>query len=137
GRPRVLARQAVGYCPVGGALLWLAHEAGPHCLHTNPKIVFDPQPVGPVPLGPVLQLYAADVPDLPFPPGTDLLQLLWCPYDHEPYYAPRPELHWRATDINGLLLAYPPHPTGAPRDHSPAQCVLHPQQRIGYPHGDN
>ncbi|MDX3232642.1 hypothetical protein [Streptomyces sp. ME19-01-6] len=28
--------------------------------------------------GPVLQLYAADVPDLPFPPGTDLLQLLWC-----------------------------------------------------------
>jgi hypothetical protein len=35
----------------------------------------------------VLQLYASDAPDLPFPPGTDLLQLLWCPYDHEPYCA--------------------------------------------------
>ena len=121
---------------VGGPLLWPAHEPWPHCLDAHPKIGFDPQPLGPVPLVPVLQLYAADVPDLPFPPGTDLLQLLWCPYDHEPYYAPRPELHWRATDINGLLLAYPPHPTGAPGNHMPAPCVLHPERVIEYPQWD-
>src|SRR5262245_40812923 len=73
---------------VGGPLLWPAHEPWPHCLDAHPKIGFDPQPLGPVPLVPVLQLYAADVPDLPFPPGTDLLQLLWCPYDHGPLRPP-------------------------------------------------
>jgi hypothetical protein len=52
---------------VGGPLLWPAHEAWPHCLDAYPKIGFDPLPLGPVPLVPVLQLYAADAPDLPFP----------------------------------------------------------------------
>ncbi len=37
-------------------------------------------PEGPHPLVPVAQLYARDVPDLPFPEGTDLLQVLWCPF---------------------------------------------------------
>ncbi|MEK8170437.1 hypothetical protein NKH77_14935 [Streptomyces sp. M19] len=67
-----------------------------------------------MPLVPVLQLYAADVPDLPYPPGCDLLQVLWCPYEHQPYYAPRPELRWRdAADVAGRpLLAEPPRPLG-------------------------
>ena len=121
---------------VGGALLWPAHEPWPHCMHAHPKLGFDPPPPGPVPLVPVLQLYAADVVDLPFPPGTDLLQLLWCPYDHEPSYAPRPELRWRAADINGPLLARPPRPTGAPDNYLPAPCVLHPERVIEYPQWD-
>lgn len=41
-------------------------------------------PEGPHPLVPVAQLYARDVPDLPFPEGTDLLQVLWCPYELVP-----------------------------------------------------
>jgi Domain of unknown function (DUF1963) len=121
---------------VGGPLLWPAHEPWPHCMHVHPKIGFDPPPPGPVPLVPVLQLYATDVLNLPFPPGTDLLQLLWCPYDHEPHYAPRPELRWRATDINGPLLALPPRPTGAPDNYMPAPCVLHPEQVVEYPQWD-
>src|SRR5262249_24164324 len=123
---------------VGGRLLWPANEPWPYCMDAHPKFGFDPQPpLGPVPLVPVLQLYAADVPDLPFPPGTDLLQLLWCPYHHAPYYAPRPLLPWRAAaDINGLLLAHPPQPTDAPDDHMPAPCILHPERVIEYPHWD-
>jgi hypothetical protein len=121
---------------VGGALLWPAHEPWPHCMHAHPKLGFDPPPPGPVPLVPVLQLYAADVVDLPFPPGTDLLQLLWCPYDHEPSYAPRPELRWRAADINAPLLAHPPRPTGAPDNYLPAPCVLHPERVVEYPQWD-
>jgi hypothetical protein len=36
-------------------------------------------PEVPSPLAAVLQLYAHDVPELPFPERTDLFQLLWCP----------------------------------------------------------
>jgi hypothetical protein len=115
---------------VGGPLLWPAHEPWPHCMHAHSDDGLEPPPSDPVPLVPVLQLYAADVPELPFPPGTNLLQLLWCPYDHEPNYAPRPELRWRASDINGPLLARPPRPTGAPGNTMPAPCVLHPERVI-------
>ncbi|MGY0062443.1 hypothetical protein ACWY4P_38930 [Streptomyces sp. LZ34] len=79
------------------------------------------------------QLYAADVPGLPFPPGTDLLQLLWCPYDHEAYCVPWPELpwpelpwpelRWRASGDVGEVLADPPRPAGAPRGYLPAPCA--------------
>lgn len=35
----------------------------------------------------VLQLYARDIPDLPFLEGADLLRVLWCPNKHgEPWY---------------------------------------------------
>jgi hypothetical protein len=56
----------------------------------------------PPPLVPVLQLFSRDVPDLPFPSGTDLLQLLWCPDDHaEPpgqprYWGPSVEVRFRS-----------------------------------------
>ncbi|MGW1657056.1 hypothetical protein [Streptomyces atratus] len=65
---------------------------------------------GPVPMVPVAQLYAADVPDLPRPDGADLLQLLWCPFDHDEDYLPRTELRWRtAADV--------PTRSAPPRSH--------------------
>jgi len=121
---------------VGGPLLWSTHEPWPHYADAHPSIGFERPPPGPVPLVSVLQLYAADIPDLPFPSGTDLLQLLWCPYDHEPHYAPRPELRWRADDLDGPLLAHPPRPTGAPDNYLPAPCVLHPERIVEYPQWD-
>ena len=121
---------------VGGPLLWPADEPWPHCTEAHPSIGFDPPPPGPVPLVPVLQLYATDIPGLPFPPGTDLLQLLWCPYDHEPYFAPRPELRWRTSEVRDGLFAEPPRPASAPDVYMPAPCVLHPERVVEYPQWD-
>jgi hypothetical protein len=84
---------------------------------------------------PVLQLFAADVPELPFPAGTDLLQVLWCPFDHKPCYAPRPEVFWR--DSKGELEPVAPaRPADAPEDYIPNPCVLHPERVIDYPSWD-
>ncbi|GGZ15271.1 hypothetical protein GCM10010387_04470 [Streptomyces inusitatus] len=45
---------------------------------------------------PVVQLFARDVPELRFPEGKDLLQLLWCTLLHPlEQDAPLPALHWR------------------------------------------
>lgn len=42
----------------------------------------------PGPLVPVAQLRAADIPDLRCPPGTDMLQVLWCPNTHRDNWGP-------------------------------------------------
>lgn len=56
---------------IGGALLWPADEPWPWC-------DFDGEPfVGAV------QLYQRDFPELPFPDGTDLLQVFLCTLGHE------------------------------------------------------
>jgi Domain of unknown function (DUF1963) len=117
---------------VGGPLLWPADEPWPQCRHTHPE----PDSAGPHPLVPVLQLFAADIPDLPFPPGTDLMQLLWCPFDHEPYYSPRPELFWRTAAIDTPLLSLPPRPANAPKNYLPDPCVLDPERIVEYPQWD-
>jgi hypothetical protein len=67
-------------------------------------------PNPPSPLVGVLQLYARDVPDLPFPDGTDLLQILWCPNEHGlPWSGPRPEAFWRrAADVTSVGRQTPP-----------------------------
>lgn len=70
---------------------------------------------GPVPLVSVAQLYASDVPGLPCPDGTDLLQVLWCPFDHAPDHLPRTELRWRTAAGVGNPLAATPQPSGALR----------------------
>ncbi|MDT3396537.1 DUF1963 domain-containing protein [Streptomyces sp. B1866] len=140
---------------VGGPLLWPAGDPWPYCDDSHPAIGFAAPPPGKVPLVPVAQLYAADVPALPWPPGADLLQLLWCPYEHEPHLSPRPELRWRASaPIRAALDAFdafegrggpggphplltdPPYPAGAPDDHLPAPCELHPEQVVEYPRWD-
>jgi hypothetical protein len=89
-----------------------------------------------VPLVSVLQLYRTHVPDLPFPPGKDLLQLLWCPLDHEPNGGPRPELHWRGGNIEGALLADPVPAAGALENYLPWPCMLHPERVVEYPNWD-
>ncbi|MFE2414971.1 hypothetical protein ACFXDE_42270 [Kitasatospora sp. NPDC059408] len=88
---------------------------------------------GPVPMVPVAQLDAADVPGLPRPEGTDLLQVLWCPFDHDDYL-PRTELRWRsAADVTDPLTAAP-QPSVIGNDHYlPEACVLHPETVTEYP----
>ncbi|MGW3914316.1 hypothetical protein ACWEBX_22740 [Streptomyces sp. NPDC005070] len=89
---------------------------------------------GPVPLIPVVQVYAADVPSLPRPAGTDLLQMLWCPFDHDEDYLPAAELYWRASaDVTDPLPA-PPEPSVIGSDnYLPEPCLLHPETVTEYP----
>jgi hypothetical protein len=89
---------------------------------------------GPSPLIPVAQLYARDVPDLPRPDGTDLLQVLWCPFGHVGDYLPRTELRWRTTaDVTEPLDDAPQPPVIGNDDYLPEPCVLHPEPVTEYP----
>lgn len=89
--------------------------------------------VGPVLLLAVAQLHARDVPDLHCPDGTDLLQVLWCPYNHPDEELPAVTLRWRrAAEVTDVLAA-PPEPELVADDYLPNPCVLHPEQVTEYP----
>lgn len=93
----------------------------------------------PYPMIGVLQVYARDVPGLPFPYGTDLFQLLWCPNNHgEPWYGPRPVAAWRRAASVTEPLIEPPQTTFDPPYNAscylPEPCVLLPERVIEYPH---
>jgi hypothetical protein len=60
-------------------------------------------PEVPSPLAAVLQLYAHDVPELPFPERTDLFQLLWCPMVHDAPWCPYAEDHPFFSDLPDAL----------------------------------
>jgi hypothetical protein len=96
--------------------------------------VHRPEPV-PTPLVPVAQLHAADIPDLPCPAGTDLLQVLWCPALHPDVYGPWVSLYWRrAADLGGTVADPPPPDPTSHGDHcAPRPCVLAPERVVEYP----
>jgi hypothetical protein len=109
------------------------------------RAFLEPQPhQDPAALIPVLQLYARDLPELPFPGQTDLLQLLWCPSWHdEPWHGPHPVTVWRSAAAVTEPLASPPAPRFdglfpdlAQRDYVPLPCVLHPERIVEYPHSE-
>ncbi|MFJ6783174.1 hypothetical protein [Streptomyces yangpuensis] len=111
---------------VGGPLLWPADERWPYCdeWHDGP---------GPVAMLPVAQLYVRDIPLLR-PPGTaDLLQVLWCPFSHEPDDRPLTFVVWRTAAEVTDVLAAPPEPFDAEYGYVPAPSVLTPEQITEYP----
>ncbi|MFD5247230.1 DUF1963 domain-containing protein [Amycolatopsis sp. NPDC058340] len=113
---------------LGGPLLWPADEPWPHCGQPHPS-----KDQGP--LLAVAQFFGRDLPNLPFPDGTDLLQVLWCPCEHDATHAfgPAVRLVWRrAGDVNEVLDE-PPHPTAAEGEFSPKPCVLNPCEVVDYP----
>ena len=60
---------------------------------------------------PVAQLYRRDVPGFLGPDDTDVLQVLWCPFDHGDLgCSPRVHLRWRRADQVGEVLEAPPSP---------------------------
>ncbi|MFJ7073505.1 hypothetical protein [Streptomyces sp. NPDC098781] len=103
---------------------------------SRPKKIASPY-TDPVPLLPVAQLYARDVPGLPVPDGADLLQILWCPFiDHEGDI-PAIHMRWRCADEVTARLSPSPEPTVIELDdYWPAPCVLHPEQVTEYPAPD-
>jgi hypothetical protein len=84
----------------------------------------------------VAQLYLRDVPDLVGPPGADVLQILWCPRDHDYIYCPALVLRWRrSADVTDVLTEQP-EPEVMEYEYLPNPCVLHPEQVVEYPYGD-
>ncbi|MER5794390.1 hypothetical protein [Streptomyces sp. NPDC001980] len=155
---------------VGGPSAWPADEpwpvcpGGEHLRHRPPhrpdnvrgersakfahhgEITWDEIPADAVwPMLPVLQVYARDVPWYDgFPPGTDLLQILWCPFQHwyggaavpyngiaGPFVQVR---HRHSGDVSGDL-ATPPEPiaVGEP-GYLPTPCLIRPEPVTEYPH---
>lgn len=90
---------------------------------------------GPLPLLPVAQLYAADIPDLPCPDGADLLQVLWCSFtDHDEPWVPRTVLRWRtAAEVRDPLAAAPQPSVISHGNYLPEPCVLDPESVTEYP----
>lgn len=130
---------------VGGPFLWPADEPWPMCPTTEHHVSLwrnnnDPRPLkagdNEFPLAGILQLFAADVPELPFPANTDLLQVLWCPFQ-ETHYPVEPVLMWRdSTQITETLDVFPtPHPL-ADDEVLPRCCVLDPERLVEYPNSD-
>ncbi|MFD0851162.1 DUF1963 domain-containing protein [Actinomadura adrarensis] len=127
-----------GDSSMGGPLLWPRDEQWPRCAQFDQHDSFSDidLPTDPLPLVPVLQLYASDVPELPFPQGTDLCQVLWCPLDHDDAgCAPAITVLWRdSSSITDPLLEPPPsEPDHSEEDYLPHPCVLAPERVIEYP----
>jgi uncharacterized protein (TIGR02996 family) len=123
---------------IGGTFLWPAElaDAWPRCREHL------------CPLVPALQLRKEDVPEVGFPPHTDLFQVLWCPhYVHantdrrgraRDLFGPAPETYWwKRADIR-RPLDFDPQP---PNDNAPVDyalilckpCVLYPERVVEYP----
>ncbi|MBF9130038.1 hypothetical protein I0C86_14125 [Plantactinospora sp. S1510] len=90
----------------------------------------------PNPMVALAQLRAEDVPDLPRPGGADLLQVLWCPFDHaqDGLWGPTVRLYWRREAEVSELLADPPRGDAGRKGYLPKPCRLHPEQVVEYPY---
>jgi uncharacterized protein (TIGR02996 family) len=109
---------------IGGAFVWPESEPWPHC----------PQHGG-IPYVCALQLRKEDVPELGFPDGTDLFQLLWCPVQHDDddSFCPKPAVFWRTRAKLKPPFAEPPAPAEVEYGHFPKACVLYPERVTEYP----
>jgi len=91
----------------------------------------------PTPLVAVAQLRAADVPALAPPPGADLLQVLWCPNDHDldgGGQGPAVSVRWRAeATLPARAGEPPPKPAVSEARYLPHPCVLEPESVVEYP----
>jgi uncharacterized protein (TIGR02996 family) len=137
GKVTVRLHPRAGHAPtdaskIGGMFLWPKKEPWPVC------------PEHEVPYVPALQLRKEDVPELGFPDGTDLFQLLWCPKEHddENRWCPRPGIFWRKRSAVTDARKWPPkwkqrrELYDEEEDMLPAPCRIHPERVTEYPHHD-
>jgi hypothetical protein len=92
---------------IGGPLLWPADEPWPWCdgaRHDEPGV--------PTPFVAALQFYRRDYAELPFPSGTDLLQVFLCPQWHSGEdCGPGVHLVWRDSAAVVELIEEIPQPS--------------------------
>ncbi len=145
--PRPGPEPAVNASKLGGRFLWPADEEWPRCTEAEP-----PQDGWPLDLEtlepptdlsmrlhehfyvPILQLRRDEFPELQFPEGKDLFQLLWCPNDHFWQMAPVCKVFWRAEAKVGKLRPDMPQPAPVEQEYLPRPCELHPERVVEYPH---
>jgi hypothetical protein len=127
----------VGQSSLGGPILWPRPEPWPECSlpHEHYGTLGAPTPEPGSRYAPVPELRRSDVPELPFRPGTDVFQLLWCPNDHSETYSAVCRADWWSREA---LTAgqMPPPPTVALDGYVPNPCALHPERVDEYPDGD-
>jgi Domain of unknown function (DUF1963) len=120
---------------IGGRFKWPAGEQWPRCdLPHQQWDTFSTEPPDDRPYVPVLQLHHDDVPELPFPTGRDIFQLLWCPSDHaDPWYVAVCRVFWWAQ--SSLVDVVAPRPVARPNASNfvPRPCSLHPERVVEYP----
>ncbi|WP_051132766.1 hypothetical protein [Nocardia paucivorans] len=142
-------RPGVSDSHIGGPLWWPANEPWPTC--TEPYLAWVPvvRPDGrhgmrmgpteaeePNPLVPIAQLWRRDFPEIDYPDDTDVLQVLWCPDEHDQFDfgGPMVRLVWRHTEPGVALLDSPPTPRRiSDRIYLPHPCSLHPERVVEYP----
>ncbi|MER6125471.1 hypothetical protein ABT173_23150 [Streptomyces sp. NPDC001795] len=122
--------------------LRIMNGAGALDMITWETIRMAPDTSGPgVPMVPVVQLYERDVPGDHWPDGADVLQVLWCPNDHDElpgqpgYYGPAVEMRHRASSAVGAVLD-PPRPDRTDHGYLPHPCVLDPLRVTDLPDQD-
>ncbi len=118
---------------VGGPLLWPADEPWPYCHTDDHHVALEPDFDGPIAMVPVAQLYVRDVPGLHPPEGADVLQVLWCPFEHDDDGLPKTALFWRSAATVTDVLADPPKPEDFASSLVPEPCLIDPEQVIEYP----
>lgn len=115
-------------------LLWPQDEAWPTCADCR------------TPLVPILQLRDYDVPNIPFPPQTDLCQILWCPFQEMHDYQPKSIVVWRKCDLVGARRVDNPNYSEFGIDENndefaallvPTPCSVYPERVIEYPTFDD
>ncbi|MEV6038268.1 hypothetical protein AB0L65_44465 [Nonomuraea sp. NPDC052116] len=80
-----------------------------------------------------MQIYACDVPELPFPSTADLCQVLWCPVTHKPDHVPLLHSVWRDSRLVTNVLTEVPEPVETEEEYLPVPCVLSPERVREYP----
>lgn len=128
--PRRGKAQQIEQSKLGGLILWPENEPWPTCGasdHRDADTMDDAYPEGTqVPLCPVLQLRKKDIPEIRFPPGSDLLQLLWCPLDHpDSSRVAKPFLFWRNSRKTESPLRKLPRSKLWSAWYIPRECELH------------
>ena len=87
------------------------------------------------PMLPVVQLYLRDAHGVVTgPDGADLLQVLWCPFNHDPEHMPTSHIRWRrSSDVVDRLLVQPEPSLIEEMGYLPEACAVHPEPVTEYP----
>jgi hypothetical protein len=126
---------------IGGTFLWPDDEPWPIMPSRRPDwydnskyFTWDIPDATLIAFVPVLQINARDVPDFSFPPGKDLLQLLWYPLNSDERRISR--VFWRNShEVTHPLAQMPASPHASERFIS-TPCILTFERVVEYPDSD-